>query len=108
MEKVTPHPRPFASEADLARLRVEPEMPAMVQAHGDLIRNARKYVRSSKLTGWGAGQDPSGLGTAREMIDRVETPEISRVESRMHSYHVEQCNNAPADETVHPTTRTSS
>ena len=73
MKELTNHPRLFANEADLARLRSQPEMPAMAQAHGDLIRNARRYVRSSRLTGWGAGQDPSGLGTAREMIDRFIT-----------------------------------
>lgn len=34
--KLTRHPRLFAGETDLSRLRIEPEMPAMVQAHKDL------------------------------------------------------------------------
>jgi hypothetical protein len=67
------HPRLFASEADLARLRLEPEMPAMAAAHKTLISNARKFARHGALTWMRGKQDPSGLGTAREMIDRMIT-----------------------------------
>jgi len=45
-------------------------MPAMAQAHKQLVRNARRYLRSRKLTWGGERPDPSGLSVAREMIDR--------------------------------------
>ncbi|KPK46704.1 MAG: hypothetical protein AMK72_09405 [Planctomycetes bacterium SM23_25] len=70
MKKLTTHPRLLAGEEELARLRRAPEMPAMAQAHKDLVRNARRYLRKRKLTWGGKRPDPSGLGTAREMIDR--------------------------------------
>ena len=72
VKKLAAHPRILAGKDDFARLRNTPEMPAMVQARKDLITNADKYVRSAKLKGWG-GQDPSGLGYARETIDRIIT-----------------------------------
>lgn len=72
-KKLTKHPRILAGEDDFRCLQTPPEMPVMVQARKDLITNARKYVHSSKLTGRASGQDPSGLGIARGMIDRVIT-----------------------------------
>lgn len=70
MKKLTKHPRLLAGEEELARLRREPEMPAMARAHKELVTNARKYLRKRELTWPGGRLDPSGLGTAREMIDR--------------------------------------
>ncbi len=71
--KLSNHPRLFAGETDLARLCRESEMPAMAAAHKALITNARKFARHSGLTWMRGRQDPSGLGTAREMIDRMIT-----------------------------------
>ncbi len=73
VKQLTAHPRLLAGEDDFARLQNQPEMPAMVQARKDVITNARKYLRSSNLKRWTAGQDPSGLGFGRGMIDRVIT-----------------------------------
>jgi hypothetical protein len=70
---VSDHPRLFASEEDVARLLEKPEMPAMVRAHADLMKNARKWTRSSKFVGRSEGQDPSGLMKARDWIDRIIT-----------------------------------
>jgi len=42
----------------------------MARAHKELIRNARRYVRKREVTRDRGKPDPSGLGTAREMIDR--------------------------------------
>ena len=70
MKKLTKHPRLLAGEEELARLRLEPEMPAMARAHKELVSSACAYLRKRELT-WPDGRpDPSGLGTAREMIDR--------------------------------------
>ena len=73
MAEIKDHPRLFATEADLARLRDEPKMPAMIRAHADLMKNARSWIRSSKHTGRALEQDPSGLMRAREWIDRIIT-----------------------------------
>jgi hypothetical protein len=73
MKSLSDHPRLFATEADLARLRDRPEMPAMIRAHADLMKNARSWIRGSKHTGRALEQDPSGLMRAREWIDRIIT-----------------------------------
>jgi len=70
VKKLTTHPRLLAGEEELARLRREPEMPAMAQAHKELVKNARNYLRKSEPTWKGEMLDPSGLAIAREMIDR--------------------------------------
>jgi len=67
------HPRLFAGTSELFRLRHAPETPAMQAAHKALMKNARAWLRSSEFTGSGAGVDPSGLGKARESIDRIIT-----------------------------------
>ena len=74
MAELIDHPRLFASEADLARLHAEPEMPAMARAHADLIENARSWLRSMKFAGRSSTeQDPSGLLRARDWINRIIT-----------------------------------